>query len=296
MPVKELNIHFSKKHPSTKIVGKRELLSRELEGNWTTTFKGRGLEFTGYRQYTYADDASLIDWRASLRSKEILVREFEEFRNFNVVFLLDTSNSMLFTSTDQFKAEYGAELVYALSRAAASAGEAVGLFMFSNKIVHTIPPGFGPGMRRRFELGLIDKENYGGPRDFKKSSLQANSLLGPRAIVVVVSDFLGLDKNWETYLGIIARKHDLIGIQIKDKRDQTLPPTGQFLVQHPNTNEQLYMDNVLFRKQYEQEAKAHERYVSSVFKKLGGRALVVENGEDVNRSLERFFNSQRVKQ
>jgi uncharacterized protein (DUF58 family) len=296
MPVKELRIEFSKKYPSTKIVGKRELLSRELEGNWTTTFKGRGLEFTGYRTYTYTDDASFIDWRASLRSKQLLVREFEEFRNFNVTFLLDVSNSMLFSSTEKFKAEFAAELVYALSRAASSAGEAVGLFMFTDKLIHTIPPGFGPGMRKRFELALSDKNNYGGVKNFKKSVLQTNSLLGPRSIVVVVSDFLGMEKNWETYLGIIAQKHDVIGIQVKDVRDQILPPSGQFQIQDPNTAQQLYVDMKLFGKEYQKQSKAHEEYVTAVFKKLGGKSLVIENGADMGKSLEKFFNSQAMKQ
>lgn len=296
MPIKDLRLEFEKKFPNTKIVGKRQVLSRELEGNWNTSFKGRGLEFTGYRKYEYTDDASSIDWRASLRSKELLVREFEEFRNFNVSFMLDVSNSMLFSSTKKLKAEFAAELVYALSRAAASAGEAVGLFMFTDRVVQTIPPDFGPGMRKRFELSLRKKELYGGKKDFKKSVLQTNSILGPRSIVIIVSDFLGMGKDWETYVSMIARKHQVIGIQVKDKRDRDLPSTGQFRVQDPNSKEQLYIDNRLYKKTYAKQARDHERYVDGVFKKLSGRSIVIENDTPIERSLERFFNSQKVKQ
>lgn len=296
MPIKDLRIEFGKKYPNTKIIGKRELLSQELEGNWTTTFKGRGLEFTGYRQYTYTDDASFIDWRASLRSKELLVREFEEYRNFNVAFLLDVSNSMLFSSTDKLKAEFAAELTYDLSRAAASAGEAVGLFMFSHKVIQTIKPDFGPGMRKRFEMSLLRNDLYGGVKNFKKAVLQTNSILGPRTILVVVSDFLGMGPNWETYLAMLAHKHNLIGIQIKDPRDRRLPKNGQFRVQDPNSGEQLYIDTRLYRKEYEKRALEHERYVAGVFKKLAGRSLVIENGAELGFALEKFFNSQKVKE
>lgn len=296
MPVKELHVEFAKTHPNTKIVGKRDILSHELEGNWTTTFKGRGLEFTGYRKYELTDDASNIDWRASLRSKALLVREFEEYRNFNVAFMLDVSHSMLFTTGKKFKAEYGAEMVYSLVRAALHAGEAVGLFMFHEKVVESLQPDFGPGMRKRVEMSLSKKELYGGKKDFKRSVLQTQAILGPRTILIIVSDFLAMGENWEVYLSMLARKHQLVGIQIKDKRDRRLPPSGQYALQDPNSGEQLYIDTHLYRKKYEEDAKAHERYVAAMFKKLGGRSVVVENGSDLGKALEIFFNSQKVRE
>ena len=102
-------------------------------------------------------------------------------KNFNVVFVLDVSNSMLFTSGKKFKAEFGAEIVYAISQAAASAGEAIGLAMFSNGVVKSLRPSFGKGMRIRFEMLLSDKKNYGGVRDFKRSMMQLNSMITARS-------------------------------------------------------------------------------------------------------------------
>ena len=91
MPVKELKIDLVPHLRKVKIKARRDILNRVLEGNWSTIFKGQGLEFAGYRAYSYDDDASKIDWGASLRSHEILVRELEEYRNFNVFFLFITS-------------------------------------------------------------------------------------------------------------------------------------------------------------------------------------------------------------
>lgn len=296
MAVKELKIDFANTHPKARILGRRELLSKELEGNWATSFKGRGLEFTGYRAYAFTDDASNIDWRASLRTKELLVREFEEFKNFNVVFVLDVSNSMLFTTGDKLKAEYGAELAYVLSRAASNAGEAVGLAMISDKLLTSVQPGYGLGMQKRFEMFLSDGNLYGGSMNFKKSILQLNSVIGPRCVMVIISDFLGMGPDWEKYLSLLAIKHDLIGVVISDARDRSLPiHGGQFAIQDPNTNETMYIDSAVYAKEYADFSKKHEDYVLSVFKKLRGRGLVIDNCADFARSIEKFFHEQRVR-
>jgi len=294
LSIKELHIDFSRHHPHAKIVGRRELLSKDIEGNWATTFKGRGLEFTGYRAYNYTDDASTIDWRASLRSKSLLVREFEEYRNFSVMFLLDVSNSMLFTTTKKLKAEYGAELVYALSQAASDSGEAIGLGLFSDKLQVSFQPAFGKGMHSRFEKTLSNKEYYGGPKDFKKSFLQVNSMLNDKVIMIIVSDFLGLPKKWEKYMLSLASRHHLMGVMIRDKRDRELPPhTGQFVVKDPNTEETMYIDTDSYAKEYKVQSLKQEEYIKKVFKKLRGSCVTIENGADFKKSLEKFFNSHQ---
>jgi len=294
LAIKELHIDFPKHHPRTKIVGRRELLSKDLEGNWATTFKGKGLEFTGYRAYDYTDDASMIDWRASLRSKSLLVREFEEYRNFNVMFLLDVSNSMLFSTTSKLKAEFGAELVYALSQSASDSGEAVGLALFSDKLQASFQPAFGKGMRVRFEKTLSNKEFYGGPKNFKRALLQTDSILNDRVILIIVSDFLGLSDDWEKYILALASRHQLMGIMIRDKRDRELPRhTGQFVLQDPNTDETLYIDTDVYGKEYKEASLKQEQYIQNVFKKLKGSCIVVENDSDFKKALERFFNSHQ---
>jgi len=294
MAIQKLNVDLSDRHTKVNISGRREILSQAVEGNWATIFKGRGLEFTGYRPYTYSDDASLIDWKASLRSKDVLVREFEEYKNFKVVFFLDVSNSMLFTSTKdpKLKAEYAAELAFTLSEAASQTGDAVGLFMFSHKVLAAIPPGFGRGMKKRFEQVLGNKEFYGGERNLKKSLLEMNSMLSDRSIIVIISDFLAFPSDWEKYISLLATRHQLYGVMIKDPRDRTLPLFGgQYAVKDPNTSETMYIDAFNFKKKYESLALAHEEYIIKVFKKFKTSCLLLENGTPFSDALRKFFNT-----
>ena len=294
MAIKELHVNFEDEIRQIKIVGRREILSKTVEGSWATTFKGSGLEFTGYRPYTFSDDASMIDWKASLRSKDILVREFEEYKNFNVVFVVDVSNSMLFTTGKKFKAEYAAQLTYTLSQSAFHAGDAIGLFMFSDKVHVSLPPSYGSGMKQRFERVLKNPDYYGGKRDFKRSLLEINSSLSDNAIIVILSDFFGDMGDWKKYLSILGTRHQVVGIMIKDLRDYQLPKNGgQFVVKDPNGIETIYIDSGQYAAEYERLAKEHENTIKHLFKRLRSDCVVVQNETEAFNAIKKFFSAQQ---
>lgn len=294
MAVRKLNIDLGSRPLPLEIMGSREVLSRFIEGSWSTSLKGHGMEFTGYRAYTYSDDASLIDWRASLRAKETLVREFEEFKNYNVMFLFDVSDSMLFTTTDKFKAEYGAELIYSLALAAAKSGDAVGLALFSDNIVTSLTPR--KGILYRFEQLLLDRHNYGGKRDFKKSLLELNSILGESTILILVSDFLGLSDDWEKYMSFLSMHHHVMGVMLKDRRDRDMTGlSGQFVLKDPHSDDSMYIDVKHYEKEYKRQAEQHETYVRNVFKKLKSDCALIINGQPYEKSLLEFFHRLKKK-
>jgi len=291
MAIKELKLNLENSKSHITITGRREVLSKTLEGSWATLFKGRGMEFTGYRQYSYTDDASTIDWRATLRSKETLVRVFEEYKNYNIYFYLDTSNSMLFTSGEFFKAEFGAGIMYSLSEEANASGDAVGMGMFNDSLKETIQPAYGRGMRPRFVKLLNNKENYGGIRDFKKSILQLSASLGERSIIIILSDFLGLPDDWSKYISMLSEEHHVMGIMIRDKRDRFLPTSGQFFLKDPNSDSTIYVDAKQFAQEYADLSKESEQKVISVFKKVRSDCLILENETpDPKSEIRKFFN------
>jgi uncharacterized protein (DUF58 family) len=141
--IKEFHPQLLPRVRELSIKAHRQVLSRTLSGNWLSTFKGRGIEFSGYRKYLPTDDASTIDWKASLRARKLLVKELTEERNLNVILFVDVSNSMLYGSRDVLKAEYVAEIVSSIAFAALRAGDAVGLVLFTNKLEVYLRPNIG---------------------------------------------------------------------------------------------------------------------------------------------------------
>ncbi len=199
------------------------LVNTTFVGNYRSVFLGRGLEFEEYRQYNSSDDSTLIDWKASLRSKELLVKEFVEERNINVFFLIDVSNSMLIGSLDKLKIEYAAELAATLSYAVSYSGDSIGFGLFTDKMVLAVPPKLGKKQHYRFIKSLVDPRYYGGGYNLNEILKLTLALLNEFSVVIIISDFIGLAGEWKRSLRVLAQKFDVIGVMVRDPIDKELP-------------------------------------------------------------------------
>ena len=95
---------------------KRGQTNEFIPSAFKSAYRGRGLEFEGFRTYLPGmDDAKDIDWKSSLRSRDLLVRVLKEERNLSIFILFDVSDSMLYSSNPKLKCEYAAELVATLA-------------------------------------------------------------------------------------------------------------------------------------------------------------------------------------
>ena len=290
MPVKELQIELIPHLKKVKLKARIDILNKVLEGNWNTIFKGQGLEFAGYRSYTYGDDASKIDWGASLRAHETLVRELEEYHNFNVFFLVDVSNSMLFSSTGKLKAEYAAELAYSLCYAMMQSGDAIGLGLFTDHLVTKIPPSLGKGVYYRIVKELVNASNYGGNFDLTKALLYVSSFLQERSVIFIISDFIGLKEGWHRYLNILVGKYDIIGLMVRDPRDIEMPKTGgQYLIEDPYSGERVYIDAHQYSKAYAAETKREEDYIRSSFEKVKLGFVNLRTDQDFQEPIMKYL-------
>ncbi|MGV8169693.1 MAG: DUF58 domain-containing protein [Candidatus Nanoarchaeia archaeon] len=291
MSINELNIDLTPRMNKIDVNSRRDVLSMSLQGELSTAFKGRGIEFAGFRKYQYGDDASLIDWKASLRSKEILIREFEEYKNFTVFFLFDVSDSMLFSSHEKLKCEYTAEVIYTLADAMNKAGDSVGMAMFNTDFVNKIAPFIGTEIMNNLRYNLLNKENYGGGFDFKKALLMAKSFLQGKAVLIIFSDFIGLAPGWEKYVQMMSQDFELVAIMIRDPRDRELPAdVGQLMLKDPYTGENIYIDTKAVSELYKKEVLSQEEYIKYIFKRSRGDFLLLTtDDEDYTRKLISFF-------
>jgi len=247
---------------------KRDILSKVLEGNFTTLFKGKGMEFAGFREYTYSDDANLIDWAASLRSNKILIREFEVQKSFNVFLLLDVSDKMLFCSTrkNKLKVEHGADIVSRIAYATVRTSNAVGMAMFTDRLVTRIYPNIGYGMVLRINRELSNPNNYGGRSDLKKVIHYVNSFLKVKCLIIIVSDFIGLEPGWGGYMKNLMLDHEVIGMMLRDPRDEEFPDMhSQFMLEDPLSADRLLVDTKQYGSLYAREVVDEEAAIINAF-------------------------------
>jgi uncharacterized protein (DUF58 family) len=229
--------------------------------------KGRGVEFDSYRDFESDDDASTIDWMASLRAHSLIAKRYVEERDLHIYFLIDVSNSMLFGSSEKLKAEYTAEFVLALSHFILDSGDRVSLLLYNDDVVKYIPPGLG---KKHFFLllnTLLNSENYGGlfsidkPSDFLLNLIKSNYNL-----FILVSDFIGFSKKSETTLKKLSANSETIAVLMRDPLDETLPKNcPQLMISDPYSDKQILVDTDLAREIYEESVLKQKNRLKSIF-------------------------------
>lgn len=271
------------------------LSTSRLGGSYKSAYKGFGLEFDGFRVYTLHDDASLIDWKASVRAGELLIREFREERNLSVYFLFDVSNSMLFGSTSKLKSQYAAELIASIAYTAMLNDDSIGLGMFNDKVIRGLKPETGE-KQYYFLLGsLTNPKLYGGNYDLRKALEFVMRFLEESSVLFIVSDFIGLNKGWETDLIKMTKKFDVIGLMVRDPRDRELPKEGgDVIVESPYSKEKMTIRPKAIRKEYTSYVKKQEFLIEEVFKRAGAEFLSLSTDKDFVNPLIAMFKRREL--
>ena len=209
-------------------------------GEYRSVFKGQGLEFYEVREYVPGDDIRLIDWNVSARLGSPYVKKFIEERQQSIILCVDVSASQDFGSQKLNKNEAAAEIAAVLAFSAIKNNDLVGLLMFSDRIEKYIPPKRG----RRHVL-LVVREILSFKRQGKGTNMAdalryLSRVNKKSSVLFVISDFLA--HEYEQPIRILAKKHDLIPIIIKDKLEKNLPELPMISFEDPESGELIEVD------------------------------------------------------
>jgi uncharacterized protein (DUF58 family) len=196
----------------------------QLQGDFHSVFKGTGLEFDDVRLYQYGDEVRAIDWAVSSKGHGTFVKTYKEEREQSVMLLLDVSASQKIGAEGRRKLDVGREICGLLALSAARQDANLGIVAFSDQKELYLAPG--KGIRHAYALikQLFELQPR-SPRTAVGAGIkQALGLLKRRSIVLLISDFI--DVNYERELTMLARKHDLVVVQLLDRREQEFPPLG----------------------------------------------------------------------
>ncbi len=262
-----------------------------LSGNYETIFKGSGLEFRDFRLYAPTDAAKRIDWKASLKTSKLVVREYQEERNAEVLFCFDTSAGMVF-GTKKLKCHYGAEFVSSLGKHIIDANDAVGLVTFNKEATNFIYPAIGEQQLHLLMDTLSSFSTYGGRPGFRKvlELLENNVLEG--TTVIMVSDFFRFKRNkrYERKLRILRGKFELIFVILRDPVEEFLQPKQkQVVLLDPKTQREILITPSKIKKRYIIETKKEKEKLKEYFKKLNIPVLELYSDRPFVEPLYEFF-------
>ncbi|MDD5178043.1 MAG: DUF58 domain-containing protein [Candidatus Nanoarchaeia archaeon] len=285
----------------TPLIKKLEIVTRmtvstEIMGGYRSFFKGVGLEFEDYRLYNQDDDASKIDWKASLRSDSLLVKQYSEERNLEVFFLVDVSDNMVFGSIDKLKNEYAAELVASFVHVILTSGDKAGMALYANNLVEKITPSRKKDQFYAITKALVNPNFYGGSFNFADAMNFLSKFLKKRSIIFVVSDFLDLDAGWDAPLKMASQKYDLVFVSVRDPRDYEMPEKSyQVVVEDPKTGEQLVVSPAEIRERYSTYTKQQEELLKSKLDVLGIDYLFLKTNESFVEPVIAMFRRRKAR-
>ncbi|MDA3837519.1 MAG: DUF58 domain-containing protein [Candidatus Delongbacteria bacterium] len=218
----------------------RKIINELFGGEYHSAFKGRGMNFSEVREYSYGDDIRNIDWNVTARMRKPFVKVFEEERELVLMLIVDISASGYFGSGENFKREIAAEIGALLAFSAVKNNDKVGLILFSDKIEKFISPQKG----RSHVFRLIRELLFFEPDSIKTSLEEAlvffNKVQKKKSIAFLISDFA--DENYEKGLQIVSKKHDLVAIDIFDKVEEELQASGLYDFYDNETGEIITID------------------------------------------------------
>ncbi len=266
-----------------------------LQGDHKSPFRGAGLDLADLREYQFHDDVRRIDWNVTARTQVPHVREYIEDREVTAWFLLDMSPSVDFESVSVSKRAVLTEFTAMMCRFLSRRGNRAGALLFSGGVDRQIP---ARGGRRQTHVILDAMNRYRAtrpqPTDLARVLSETAKMLGRRALVFVVSDFIS-PEGWEKPLGQLALRHDVVAVRLTDPFEIRLPNLGLITFQDSETGEQLFVDthDPGFRRRFAAAAEAREEQLRAIFDHTGVDALELSTEDDVADAVLRFADMRK---
>jgi uncharacterized protein (DUF58 family) len=266
-----------------------KLVNEIFAGQYSSVFKGRGMEFAEVREYMPGDDIRSIDWNVTARYGKPFIKKFVEERELTVILLVDASASQKFGTKDKLKSELTAELASVIAFSAIKNNDRVGMIIFTDRIEKVIRPKKG----RNHILRLIREALYFKPSgkgtNLTLAMQYLNELWRRKAVVFLLSDFE--DKNFESALKVTSKKHDLVAVRLQDPRETAIPETGIIEIENPETGKRMNIDTSdrFFMGEYFKRRQLQEQDLQKLFRKANIDAISVSTGTSYIMPLIRFF-------
>jgi uncharacterized protein (DUF58 family) len=119
----------SRKHLPSKLAR-----LRQLDGRASVMIRGQGTEFDSLREYVVGDDVRSIDWRASARADDVMVRTWRPERDRRILLVLDTGRTSAGRVGDAPRLDAAMDAALLLAALASRAGDRVDLLAYDRRL------------------------------------------------------------------------------------------------------------------------------------------------------------------
>lgn len=251
------------------------------------------MAFSEVREYQYGDDIRDIDWNVTARYVRPYVKVFEEERELTVMLLIDVSGSRDFGSVNVMKKEVITEIAATLAFSAIQNNDKIGVVFFSDKIEKFIPPQKGKKHILYIIRELIDFKPQDTKTDIGQVLKFLTNAIKKRCTTFLISDFIDKD-GFKDALTIANRKHDVVAIQVYDRRETELPSVGLMKIKDAETGAERWIDSssARVREAYKEWWNRRQTIMSDSFKKCRVDSVSIRTEDDYVKALIALFDKR----
>ena len=278
-----------------KKVRKIEIKTRGLShnifaGEYHSAFKGRGMSFSEVREYQYGDDVRDIDWNVTARFNKPYIKVFEEERELTVMLVIDLSESLDFGTVRQTKRDMVTEIAATIAFAAIQNNDKIGVIFFTDRVEKFIPPQKGRKHILYIIRELLNFEPQSSRTDISVPLQFLTNALKKRCTAFVISDFID-NGDFKNAMTIANRKHDVVAIQVYDRRLAELPKVGLIKMRDAESGEEIFVDTSSSKVQSAQRDwwRSQREKLDETLKKSRVDSVSIRTDQDYVKALMNLF-------
>ena len=262
----------------------RQAAASALAGAYRSRFRGRGVDFLESRFYQPGDDIRNMDWRVTARTGKPHTKVFQEERERPVLIVLDAGPSLFFGTRRRLKSVAAGQLAAAVAWAAVRRGDRIGGFLFAPGRHRELRPAGGRRGAMRVIQGLVDwlqpmRSEAARTEPLSLALERVRHTVRPGSLVIIISDFFGLDAACERHLSRLRQHNDVIGCQVLDAAEHRLPD-GRYPISDGEQATLLDTTRRAGRDRYEAMGQAHLNEPRRLFQRHSCGWLVLHSDDD----------------
>jgi len=271
-------------------------------GSYLSPFKGRGMEFDEVRPYTQGDDPRSIDWRVTARSAKPHTKLFREERERAVLLWIDLRRPMFFATRGAFKAVRAAQAAALLAWGTLQRGDRLGALIFDERRHEELRPKRGQPPLLHLFRRLTEHPAWRGGGDgatqdvaaaLRQALLRLRRVAQPGSLIILLSDFAGLNSRDAAYLAQLARHNDVILVSVHDPLEMELPPPGRYRVSDGHRFVSIDTGDPQRRERYQSDFAVRRAELQQLSRSHGMTLLPLSTAEEPLQVLQRGLGVRR---
>lgn len=247
----------------------RQPANSVLNGRHASKLRGRGLNFEELRAYLPGDDIRTLDWKVTARTGTPHVRVYTEERDRPTLLLVDQRISMFFGSQVYMKSVIAAEAAAIAAHLLLAQGDRVGGLVFSDDTVAEHRPVRSALSVRQMLASIADansrlsaRSRVVRPNVFNRMLRSALRIAKTNYLILIFSDFDGVDAASEPLIRNLARHNDVMLFNIADPMAAHIPANTRLAISDGTLQAEIDTSTAETHKQIEvfaQDRLAHIR-------------------------------------